>query len=383
MPFTMPTIDLDEFHRDLPRSVPIGSDRFDDLRPLAFVLPDGRSVTYRVVDGAVEWSTGTAADAATVIAIDGDSFGTFALEYLTAPALQIQQRIAFTSGGFGGLDRWEPVLRLLYVGRPVYEPSRIDRSTLDREFVWGEDPIEAIGAHYREHGFAIVRRVFDVAEIADLDAEIDRLAATADPDDGESWWVASGDEDRVCQVHFASLTSPVIDRLERDERIARLVAEIDPGFVAHPTTGVGHFVVIKNPGLTGGLTDLAWHVDCGLGGHPVMCPSMHIGVQVRAMTPESGPMMFLAGSHRTSPVRPVGDEERDWPVVTVTAEPGDITLHSPDAVHAAPPPTGAVEGRRTVYLSFGRPELSEVFGHKEGYDHIIFPREGHVSFDAE
>lgn len=382
MTFVMRTIDLDEFHRDLPRSMPIGIDRFRDRKPITFVLPDGRSVTYRVVDDSVEWAMGTTDEDGTVISIDGDSFGAFALEYLTAPALQIQQRIEFVSGGFGDLDGWEPLLRLLFSGRAPYDPDRVDRSGLDREFVWGEDPIDEIGAFFHEYGFAVVRRVFDASEVAALDVELDRLAAAADPNDGDSWWVATDDEDRVCQIHFASLTSPIVDRLERDERIQRLVDIVDREYVAHPSTGVGHFAVLKNPGITGGLTDLAWHVDCGLGGHPVTCPSMHIGVQVRPMTTESGPMMFLAGSHRTTPVRPAGDEERDWPVVTVTAEPGDVTLHSPDAVHAAPPPTGTSEGRRTIYLSFGRPELSEVFGFKEGYDHIIFPKEGHVSFDA-
>lgn len=383
MTFVMPTIDFDEFHRQLAPSATISGDRFRLFPPLSFVLPDGRSVTYRISDDAIVWQLDSIDAEGTVIAIDEASFGTFALEYLTAPALQIQQRISFTNGDFNDLDRWEPLLRFLYTGRPIYDPNQIDRSQLNRDFVWGEDSINEISAHFHTYGFAVVRRVFDANEIAELGKELDRLADAADPEDGDSWWVANESSDNVCQVHFASLTSDPIDQLERDERITSLVTAIDPNFVAHPTTGVGHFVVYKNPGITGGLSDLAWHVDCGLGGHPITCPNMHIGIQVREMTEESGPMMFLAGTHITSPVRPTKEQEQSWPVVTVIAAPGDITLHSPDAVHAAPPPTGTSDGRRTIYLSFGRPELSEIFGHKEGYDHIIFPKEGHVSFDAE
>jgi ectoine hydroxylase-related dioxygenase (phytanoyl-CoA dioxygenase family) len=190
-----------------------------------------------------------------------------------------------------------------------------------------------------------------------------------------------GDE-HACQLHYTSLNSELIANLEGDPRITELVASVDRSLVAHPTIGNGHFAVLKNPGVAGGLTDLAWHVDCGLGGHPILCPSLHIGIQVREMTVESGPMMFLAGSHHSTSVRPTPDQERTWPVVRVTAKPGDITLHSPDAVHAAPPPTGSVEGRRTLYMAFGRPELAEIFGFKEGYDHLIFPKEGHVEFEA-
>ena len=383
MTFVLPSVDFDEFHERLAKSAPIGNQRFAHLKPITFVLPDGRSVTYRVNGNDIEWSFGTTEHEGTVISIDEFSFGAFATEYLTAPALQIQQRISFVSGGYADFDQWEPLLRVLYVGRPLYEPDVIDRSGLDRVFIWGTDSLEEISAFYTNFGFAIVRGVFSAEETAQLDRELDRLADAADASDGDSWWVTSqGGEEKVCQLHYTSLTSPLIAQLESDRRVQQLVDCISPDFVAHPTIGNGHFAVLKNPGVTGGLTDLSWHVDCGLGGHSILCPSLHIGVQIREMTMESGPMMFLAGSHRTSAVRPSHEDEKSWPVVTVTAQPGDVTLHSPDAVHAAPPPTGAVDGRRTIYLSFGRPELSEVFDFKEGYDHLIFPKEGHVEFTA-
>ena len=384
MAFTFPSIDFDEFHRGLSHLVPIGGDIDPTLGPLAFVLPGDRAVTHRIVDGCVDWESGCAADATTVIEIDAASFGAFALEYLTAPALMIQGRITITTGDFGQFDRWEPLLRLLYVGRPPYDPSAIDRTDLDRDFVWDVDDIDKISDFYRRNGFAVIRDVFTAEEIAALDAELDRLASDATVEDDSSWWTTTPDgEERVCQLHYTSLASPTIDHLEHDVRIAELVAAVDPSFVAHPSIGNGHFAVLKNPGASGGLTDLAWHVDCGLGGHPILCPSLHIGVQVREMTAASGPMMFLAGSHRTSPVRPSAEDADRWPIVTVSARPGDVTLHSPDAVHAAPPPTGASEGRRTIYLSFGRPDMAEVFGFKEGYDHLVLPNDGRITTDSE
>lgn len=383
MAFTMPTVDVDEFHAALTPSAPIGSDRFAGIEPITFVLPGGRAVSYRVHGADVTWALDEQDESGTIIEIDATSFGAFLAEYLTAPALQIQQRIGFVRGSFADFDRWEPLLRLLYTGRPLYDPDAVDRSALDRVFIWGVDPLEEIAAFHHEHGFAIVRGVFAASEAARLDEELDRLVDDADATDGDSWWVTSENgEDHVCQLHYTSLSSTTIASLEDDSRIRRLVECVDPGLVAHPEIGNGHFAVLKNPGVTGGLTDLAWHVDCGLGGHSILCPSLHIGIQVREMSPESGPMLFLAGSHRTSSSRPSPQQERSWPVVRVTAQPGDITLHSPDAMHAAPPPTGATDGRRTIYLSFGRPELSEVFGFKEGYDHIIFDNDGHAEFSG-
>jgi len=159
-------------------------------------------------------------DAGTVIAIDAFSFGAFAMEYLTAPALQIQQRIQFETGTYGDFDVWEPLLRLLYTGRPLYEPSAINRTNLDRVFHWGTDSLAEIGSFYNEHGFAVVRGVFSANEAASFDVEIDRLAAEATADDGDSWWVTSeGGEEHVCQLHYTSLASPLIDQLEHDARI--------------------------------------------------------------------------------------------------------------------------------------------------------------------
>ena len=322
-------------------------------------------------------------EAETVIELDDDAFSAFASEYLTAPGLQIQQRINFRRGGYAAFDAWEPALRLLYCGRPVYDPDAFADVDLTREFVWGVDSIDDIAASFRRTGYAVIRRVFSADEAAAFDAELDRLAAEADATNGDSWWVAGDDGvDHVCQLHYTSLSSPLIDALERDARVIELAACYDPSFVAHPTIGNGHFAVLKNPGVTGGLTDLTWHVDCGLGGHPVMCPSMHIGIQLRPMNPATGEMRFLAGSHLASARRPTAQEAEEWPIAAVIAEPGDVTLHVPDAVHAAPPPTGDGPGRRTIYLSYGPASLDQVFGYKQGFDDMLFKDDGHVEFDA-
>ena len=385
MALVVPRVDFTDFHSSLADAArtPVSSQWVGRPRPLAFRLPDGRGVTYRFADGVVTFEMSVADDAATIIELDEAAFAAFATEYLTAPGLQIQQMVHYAAGGFEAFDAWEPLLRHLYAGRPVYDPAALDGVDLTVEFEWGVDSLDDISAYFRLTGFAVVRKVFSPDEAAALDVELDRLAAVADPNDGDSWWVTGADgEDRVCQLHYTSLGSTLIESLESDPRVRALVDCTGDGYVPHPTTGNGHFAVLKNPGVTGGLTDLAWHVDCGLGGHPVTCPSMHLGVQVRAMSAETGEMCFLAGSHLTSARRPTASEEASWPVVRVNAEPGDVTLHSPDSMHAAPPPSGESEGRRTIYLSFGAPDLNRIFGFKDGYDRMLFKGDGRVEFDA-
>jgi ectoine hydroxylase-related dioxygenase (phytanoyl-CoA dioxygenase family) len=104
--------------------------------------------------------------------------------------------------------------------------------------------------------------------------------------------------------------------------------------------------VIKNPDVVEGLSDLPWHRDCGLGGHPITCPTINIGLQLDAATAETGRLHVVPGTWRFSCHR--RDLDRA-PAVAIDTEPGDCTVHFGDVMHAAPPPTGAGPGRRAIY----------------------------------
>jgi ectoine hydroxylase-related dioxygenase (phytanoyl-CoA dioxygenase family) len=137
-------------------------------------------------------------------------------------------------------------------------------------------------------------------------------------------------------------------------------------------------VVIKHPEITAGLSDLPWHRDCGLGGHPVLCPTVAIGIQLDPASAATGQLHFLAGSHRGSshPLKP-GDEAHQ-PVVAIDTEPGDVTVHFGHVLHAAPAPSGDGPGRRAVYVTFSRPETLEFVGPGNGYNDVLFEQDGKV-----
>lgn len=387
---TFPAIDFEDFHRvTLPALIEAGNGALaaPDLAgsahggavgPIAFSVEDGTSFTYVPGAGTVEiWSSDVAAD--TVISLSRDAFSDFANELRSCFGLLYAGLAEASRGSYGWFERWEPALRALYHGRPIIDPAALDvRPDLDRTFTL-DDPDDEIRAFLHETGFAHVAGVFSPDEIARLSDEVETARAAARPDDGRSWWATQADGTEVCcRVIYLGAHARTFDELGDDDRLRRLAALGGAGLVAERDCLDGVSVVIKNPQVSAGLSDLPWHRDCGLGGHPVLCPSVAIGIQLDAATAETGQLHFLAGSHRGSshPVAP--DDEARQPIVAVDTAPGDVTIHFGDVLHAAPPPTADGPGRRSIYVTFTRPETLEYVGPGHGYNDVLFEHDGRV-----
>jgi ectoine hydroxylase-related dioxygenase (phytanoyl-CoA dioxygenase family) len=127
-------------------------------------------------------------------------------------------------------------------------------------------------------------------------------------------------------------------------------------------------VVIKNAGVVEGLSDLPWHRDCGLGGHPLTCPKLNVGIQLDAASAATGRLLFVPGSWRHSWHR--SDLARA-PVVAVDTAPGDVTVHLGDVFHAAPPPAGTGPGRRVLYLTFMPARAFDAIPAGQSYNDVI------------
>lgn len=376
-------VDFEDFHRiTLPKLIDGGNGALaaGDLQgvgPIAFKVEDGTAFSYVPGSDTVElWSTDVAAD--TVVELSRETFSDFANELRTSFGLLYADLAEVTRGEFAVFERWEPALRALYHGRPIVDPATLGiRADLDRAFTL-DDTDDDLGSFLAETGFLHVRGVFSADEIAALGAEVERLRVEARPDDGTSWWATRADGTEVCcRLIYSSLRSELIAPLVDDPRLARLAALHGAPLEAAPECLDGISVVLKHPEITAGLSDLPWHKDCGLGGHPVICPGFNIGVQLDAATAETGQLHFLAGSHRGSshPLRP--KDEATQPVVAITTEPGDVTVHYGHVLHAAPPPTGA-GGRRALYVTFVRPETRAFVGEGRGYNDVLFERDGQV-----
>lgn len=381
------TGDFDGFHRAvLPTAIGArdgGAAAAADVgagRSVAFRLPDGRAYTYRSRADGVDVLPGD--DASTVVELDEAAFEDLVTERCSIFGLLYPGRLRLASGSFGELAAWEAALNNLWFGRPIYD-GRVDLRDrngdpldLGASFRLGDPDEETDAAHFlHTAGFAVLRGVFNRDEIDELDAEVRRLHAAASPDDHRSWWATDRDGNEVCcRLTYASERSQRIAALEHDPRLTRIASWHGAPLRSSPDRLDGFSVVMKNSDVVKGLSDLPWHRDCGMGGHPVLCPSILIGIQLDRADAANGQLCFLAGSHHHTNRIDEVSRHPDWPVVPVEADPGDVTVHYTHVLHVAPPPTAAGAQRRTIYVSFNNPAVFDVVPPGRGYNDVVFSR---------
>ena len=392
-------IDFDHFHTvDLPQRLAGGNGSLaatalTGVRPLAFRLDDGRAYTYAPAPAphGIEITPGDAG-AHTVVELAPADWSDFVWDLRSSFALLYADRVTFPRGSFGHLARWEPALRAAFDGQPIYDladPSPILDADgcpleLDRSFTL-DDPDDEIRDFLERAGYVHLRGVFEPGEIGAIVADVEAAIARARPDDQRSWWTTVDGEEVCNRVNYLNEQSDLIAGLGADPRLARVGTLGGPELREAPDRLDGNGVVIKVPGASSGLADLPWHRDCGMGGHPVKCPMLNVGIQLDAATAAAGQLQLIAGSHRGVSRLPAGDETKDLPVVSITTEPGDVTAHWGHTLHAAPPPTDRrAAGRRALYVSYVNPLTFEMVGPGQGYNDVLFTRDaGRVHHIAE
>jgi hypothetical protein len=383
-------LDFDQFHRDtLPALLAGGRSALltgRSLPAMGIALEDGGDgYTYRADGSDVTIETGTDGASFSVTLTHRDWSG-LVNDLESVPAILYGGRLVAHRGDTMQFVRWEPALRALYTGRPLYQPGRFELRAESGEPL---DPLAVFDLQSGDDdmrgfldaaGYLLVKGVFDGDEIDAFRRGAAELAGAAVEGDQLSWW---GRTDRgepvLCRCINAGTLS-AFSGLYEDERIRRLAGLLPEGML-HPapadTDGVT--VVYKNPGVAEGLADLPWHRDCGMGGHAVMCPTFVFSIYLYDATREQGPLQFLPGSHRFA-YGFADAGEADMPgSVTVPATAGDVTIHVGDVMHAAPPPT-AQRGpfRQSVLLSY-HPRFTHHRGERHYNDVLLGAEDGQVS----
>ena len=368
------TLDFDHFHHELATRAesarPLAGPLPATLAPIAFRVPDGRAYTVGA-DAETFWVRAGVDDAATVVELNEADWRAFATERFTRYGLLYNGRLSFAAGGFEELCRWEPPLRALFHGRPVYQPQTIEFADrhgaaldLAQTFTLDDDPLDR--AHFLQTtGFLHVRSVFGAAEIETLRADVTRLAHTSAPDDVTTWWTKTADgEPAVCQVKYGALRSAEITEVHDDPRVRTLLAAAGrDDMLPNLDRNEGTKIIYKHPGATEGMTDLPLHTDCGMGFHPIACPMVLIGIHLDRGDKHSGQLHVAAGSHLSTTPDAAIEDTSSWPIVALTTNAGDCTVHFSHTLHGAPPPKGGLalgeHGRRTIYACFAPPSLFE------------------------
>jgi hypothetical protein len=316
-----------------------------------------RAETIDVVPGA--------ADANLSVALDSAAFADLFCERRTALGLVIAGRVEGDPNSNDAFCAWDPVLRSLLDGRPVYVPSdvslrSIDGSPLDpdQQFRLGESKAEA--AHFlAEAGFLLLQDVFTEAEMDAVDADLKSAAGVARPDDGTSWWARTRTGGSYpCRILDFAQKSPALLTLIADDRFTSIGDLLEDGHLPGDPFGE-HFAEVTAEGLVkrvdsvDGLVCLPWHKDCDRGGHSMFCSGLTIGICLTPVDEDHGGLDVMAGSHRANIARAQIDETLDLPVVTLRAGRGDVSVHLSCTLHRSTHPTS--RERRVAYTGFALP----------------------------
>ena len=394
---SFPMINFDDFHqREIRRLIETRHELIkDDLRnadSLSLICSSGAGYTYQFNE---RLSVVPGASGATQVLLEPEAFSDFFHELLSISGLVATQRLQVLQGDIPGFRRWEPALRAIYCGRPIYTKDVI-KGLVDAgghalslahafDFRNFHGQREEMRTYLSRMGYLHVRQVFAESEIDTIRAEVRDAMEASRPDDGKSWWsVLENGSEVPTRINYLNRFSDFFNELPLDPRVQLLGQLADSRHQVCLDRVDGPMVFIKSSGVKTGLANLLWHKDCDLGGHPIMCPLIQLGIQLDEASAENGQVRFLAGSHRYSNHALEMGQEDDLPIVGVNTRPGDVTLHFGDALHCTPAPTGAHANRKVLYYKFEKPEMFESIPAGGHYNDLLFSagKEGRIASRA-
>ena len=183
-----------------------------------------------------------------------------------------------------------------------------------------------------------MERVFTEAEMSAVSAELNDAMASAQRDDGASWWAQTeGGEwypSRILGFNQKSETLRALLHSERFTAIGTFTA--DRYTQRDPDVGDSAEGLMKKVGVVEGISDVSWHKDCAMGGHSRRCCGLTVGISVTGAGRENGELGVVAGSHRANVV-PVGVDTVDLPRVPLPTRTGDVTVHCSCTLHMSRP----------------------------------------------
>ena len=350
---------------------------------IGFTLVDaGYSVSYYPSEQGIEIREDDKAD--TLIALSAENWWGIVKDLETAPALIYGGRLSDgCRGDVVQFMHWEPMLRSLYTGLPLYPADHAllltdqggEALNLLQRFTLERDDMTQMRHYLNTTGYLLLGDVFGEAEVKEMVAAGDTLRHAATEDDQSSWWGKDREGNAIVTRVLNGGEHPYLHALASDPRIAAMQSLMPPGLKGENPDDIDAVTVLfKTPEMVEGLSDLPWHRDCGMGGHAVMCPVINLSIYLADATPASGELRFLPGSHRYATPNPGEDDG-----ISIPAKAGDVTLHFGDVMHGAPAPQGTTGPfRSSILLSF-KPDFENHRGDRHYNDVLLDDGDGFVS----
>ncbi len=323
--------------------------------PLALEV-DGAVVSF-VADtetGQLRVTDGVAAGAV-VIPVSASRFSDLAQQQWSFNAMVVAGELPRVGDIAHQASVWDSLWMTLLEGWPVVDDSIdfLDRDgralDLQRSFTVDDDPTDI--AHFlREAGFLHLRGWIDRDIVARIADDMDRALPHYTEGDGKSWWarLADGTETCVRMQEFLPHSPATVEMLTGDRwSLMHSTVAADDCVVRTPVEGRCIEALVKPLAVVAGPSDLSFHRDCHLGRHAYSCSGMTVGVSVTGSGPDNGQLRVVAGSHRVAIPVAVAMTAPYLPVVPITTEPGDLTVHLSCTLHESTPPK--VAPRKVMY----------------------------------
>ena len=283
-------------------------------------------------------------------------------------------RLTLEGGSINRLSMWEPAIQALLYNRPIWSAQAITPLhgfDLTQNFALDDDAAD-MRRFLNTAGFIHIRNVFDPIHIDAMIMELESLRQLAHPNDKKSWWATDANNHEVCcRVTYANDQSDVFADLPFDTRMLTIAALAGKNLKPAHDRMDGVSGVCKIPRASSGMADLPWHRDCGMGGHPLLCPGLIIGIQLDDANADNGQLRFLAGSTDYAN-RTVDDNDPSQPIVAVNTNAGDVTAHYCHTMHIAPPPLSVKGNRRVIYCGYHQEKLFDTIGPRQAYNDVLF-----------
>ena len=347
----------DEFPRLAARHGHLVARGIYTLKPPPLAIEVGADSWTLTSDGATIAFDRGVADDALVVTLTEEQFSDWAQDQRSFNAMVVGRELQYRNGGEYELSIWDSLWRSLLDGWPVVDDIEFrDRDgrplDFDRIFTPDDDPADV--AHFlREAGFLHLRGWVNPERVAIISDEIDRAVPHYSEGDGRSWWAKLTDGSHRCVriqefLEYSPTTAEVLQS-EHWNQLRRTLAAGDELVQGRPGNKVIE-ALIKLVGVVAGASDPTFHRDCHFGRHAYGCSGVDVGIAVTASSPENGQLQVVAGSHRVLIPVEVAKTAPYLPVVAVTTEPGDCTVHLSCTLHEATPPR--IETRKVMYAPF-------------------------------
>jgi ectoine hydroxylase-related dioxygenase (phytanoyl-CoA dioxygenase family) len=331
-----------------------------DLRPVAVCVEDRTWIVWRETGLQVAPASATTPDPVETWHLTEANLADVVTDQVTPVGLMTSNALVLDRQRIARVMDWWLVWRAILDGRTIYAPGEITvDADLTRSFTL-RDPVADMRAFLETNGYLHLREVFDPAAMERISADMDTVAPTHTPDDGNSWWATLADGSRR------------VVRMQRFDDRSPTTADLIAGTTYESLAsipGCGHSSAWRSPnhvealfkpiGVTEGISDIPWHKDCSLGRHSYQCCGLTVGISVTGAGPTSGQLRVIAGSHRALVWPSLFDPATlDLPDVPLATETGDVTLHLSCTMHRAQPPTE--RERRVLYTGFALPPADPV-----------------------